>query len=971
MEVSATAINTEGMTYTWRKYKNGQGSQTIAGANGNKLTDTVDGYTQYYCEVRDLYGNNKTVYFYVKIENGLTVQAVGETRFTVKPGQTATLQATATCNDGDMTYRWCRGYSDENNEWQWEVIAGATGTSYTTEPIAYQCTYYFYARDMYGTEEDVSFQIGIDNQFTVTRAGDYNVTVEYGGTAEMTVSASCLDGNINYQWYRHYQTGPNSWSSEAIAGATTETLTVENVTRASEYYCEVSDKYRNRESLYFRVNINNNLRFGSYESNRKVTKGTTATLTVSASCDSGADQLTYQWYEETYNEEGDYYTSRIIQGATEGTFTTEPINAYKRFECRVTDIFGNVAYAYINIGLENHLTATADGDDEFTVSIGESVTMKVTASCDDDSGLGYQWSIREDHEDGWSWKVINGATSNTFAVNNIQSGNQYRCRVSDGYEDPIDVNFIVRIENGLKVAYSRYTAYVGYDEDVVLEAEAVCLQGDLTYKWYVDGYRDGTTTGAVYTFKNVRGRHYFNCYVTDTYGNQERCYFEVNVENHMEVEIGSIKVNGTAIQDIYNERIVVPNGGTIEITMLGDCDEGDITYSWSGESLSKKGEILTLSNLTKTTWAECRVSDKYNTNWYYYWTFVVDNGFTLTADGATFREVNVDDQVTLKVNATKASGDITYIWYKNGQKMNETGDSITFTADKTARYICRGTDTFGTSLTCEFTVKVGASNVLKLDETVTVSAQNGIEQYFFFTPSESGTYVIQSTGSQDPNVTLYDSNGNYIGNDDESGNRYNFKLAAELTAGVQYRYYVYCSGYNVSFKMKLSKVQESENYVPAGTYVMQVGQTARLPYSWCTVTSSATDVVTVSETTLTANKAGTAKVSINWGGDDTYVITVNVRSGAVMTMPSSMTMIETEAFANDASVHFVTLGYNTNKVGYFAFADSGLWQIVVPSATTKLSVSAFYGINPTILCLEGSAAEEYAQQNGYRYMYID
>ena len=89
-----------------------------------------------------------------------------------------------------------------------------------------------------------------------------------------------------------------------------------------------------------------------------------------------------------------------------------------------------------------------------------------------------------------------------------------------------------------------------------------------------------------------------------------------------------------------------------------------------------------------------------------------------------------------------------------------------------------------------------------------------------------------------------------------------------------------------------------------------------------------------------------------------------------MSLPAALTTIESEAFAQDESIRFVNLNSNTQYIGPFAFDESGLIQIVVPSADTSIAFSAFSDIQPTILCPEGSLAAIMAARYGYRYLYI-
>lgn len=55
-----------------------------------------------------------------------------------------------------------------------------------------------------------------------------------------------------------------------------------------------------------------------------------------------------------------------------------------------------------------------------------------------------------------------------------------------------------------------------------------------------------------------------------------------------------------------------------------------------------------------------------------------------------------------------------------------------------------------------------------------------------FTPSQSGTYTIYSTGSYDTYATLYNSSKMSITSNDDGGSSYNFSISEYLTGGRTY-----------------------------------------------------------------------------------------------------------------------------------------------------------------------------------------
>ena len=66
----------------------------------------------------------------------------------------------------------------------------------------------------------------------------------------------------------------------------------------------------------------------------------------------------------------------------------------------------------------------------------------------------------------------------------------------------------------------------------------------------------------------------------------------------------------------------------------------------------------------------------------------------------------------------------------------------------------------------------------------------GYIQYYTYTPTVSGSYVVYSEGSGDSVVEMYDIYGNELANDDNSGSNNNFRLECKLTAGTKYLFAV-------------------------------------------------------------------------------------------------------------------------------------------------------------------------------------
>ena len=74
---------------------------------------------------------------------------------------------------------------------------------------------------------------------------------------------------------------------------------------------------------------------------------------------------------------------------------------------------------------------------------------------------------------------------------------------------------------------------------------------------------------------------------------------------------------------------------------------------------------------------------------------------------------------------------------------------------------------------------------LETEYTATIDEAGGYA-YFSFTPSESGNYVIYSTGGYDTFAYLHDADMKQLSSDNDSGDSYNAKISYYLEANENY-----------------------------------------------------------------------------------------------------------------------------------------------------------------------------------------
>ena len=87
-----------------------------------------------------------------------------------------------------------------------------------------------------------------------------------------------------------------------------------------------------------------------------------------------------------------------------------------------------------------------------------------------------------------------------------------------------------------------------------------------------------------------------------------------------------------------------------------------------------------------------------------------------------------------------------------------------------------------------------------------------------------------------------------------------------------------------------------------------------------------------------------------------------------LSLPDSVTRIGEGAFGECSNLTQLRLSENLTEIDPFAFRScSGLSQLILPESVTSVGANAFQYFRGTLYVWQGSAAENYAQQNGLDY----
>lgn len=203
LTATATASTEHGYTpfYQWY-HETVDNKGLIYGANSQVLALSVideDALGMYYCTVKDSSGADYTLKYYVYVNNGLNV-APSTYNVLIGADGSAKMYVTATANAGCViSYQWSKYEKDEDGEYSYIDIEGATQSTYVLNPLKsgdygkYRCKISTVGeRNYYGFSIQPEYKASADRYFA--GQGD-QVTV----MAELENPASDL--TYSYQWY--------------------------------------------------------------------------------------------------------------------------------------------------------------------------------------------------------------------------------------------------------------------------------------------------------------------------------------------------------------------------------------------------------------------------------------------------------------------------------------------------------------------------------------------------------------------------------------------------------------------------------------------------------------------------------------------------------------------------------------------------------------------------------------------------
>lgn len=751
LTVNASASDPDSIIYQWKiKVYNEDGTEgwvTFPGTtDATFITDDIVLNTSANCKVTDSYGSNSIdVWFDIQTDNQLYAWIDGDSSFNVDGGSTVSMTASASAaNMNSIHYQWYEKYENADRQWTEILIPGATQAACTAEPKHPYTEYYCLVTDDYGSSNDnVRFYIYLDNHLTVGAVGDEDVSVDYGTSATLEVSASATAGNLYYQWYKYEENEEGNGNWIPVPGATEASYTTEAVEKNTQYYCTVTDDFGSPgPSITFRVYVNNHLTAGPVGSTYVyVVPETQVTLEVDASATAGS--IHYQWYKYGETAEG-VWEDIPISGATETVYTTGAMTGYTEYSCRVTDDFGSGAcYVRFFVCMDNNLQMWYVSDSSLIVETGATATLSVGAGVTVGE-VSYQWyRYAETAEGERTGILIPGATEASYTTETVNQHTQYYCTARDAYGSSNDIWFDIYPDYHL-TAWPEGDAEitVGFGEEAVMTVGASVSTGGIRYQWYkntTDEYGNMNyiaVEGAVspaFTTGPISSTENYYCSVTDDSGYSTSVWFTVYPDNHF---------TAAAAGDI---SVAVSPGTTATLEVSASVSTGEIFFQWykyapdsngmwdSIELPGATGKTYTTEAIGTYTSYFCNVTDSYGHFAQIMFDISIDNHLTAVASGTGQKNLTINTEpgkeVTLSVSASATAGSFCYQWYEQTETWETipisgaTSETYTIGAVTAQKdYYCEVTDDYGNNANVWFYIRIENKLTAFVEGTSSASA---------------------------------------------------------------------------------------------------------------------------------------------------------------------------------------------------------------------------------------------------------
>lgn len=659
VEFSITATGTETLLYQW--YKD---SAQIDGATKNTYKINNIQFTNsglFKCKVSNPYGHDESDSASLIVKTGVP-PTIMKSPVSQSPlyGSDISLFVEAVGTE-TLVYEWYK------NGIQIPMTSSNTlniNDVQSSDSAKYKCK----VTNLYGTAESKEAIINvITGTIPVITTHPLSQNINNGSDLTLDVVAT---GSIplSYQWYKN---------NILIIGEIRPSIILSRVTTsdAGLYKCKVSNIYGNAESnnANIIINIGSPPIITTHPLTQTLPPHSNVTFNVVAT---GSSPFTYEWYKD----------NNIISGANDSTYILTNIVSINEgaYKCRVSNTFGytesNIAVLTVNTGIAPSITLQPLSQNLNNRSVaGFSIEAKGS------SPLVYQW-----YKNG---KIITGATSKTFFINNITAldAGSYKCNVSNVYGNVDSVLAVLTVNIGdppnIITHPSVQTVNVGATATFTVVANGT---GVLSYQWYKNSIPIPAATTSTYSFKpsSITDGGTVYCKVSNSFGSTQSNTANLNINIPP-----SITINPKTQTVISNANV------TFNASAIGTAL---ITYQWY-----KNGSVI--SGQTNPTYTFKATGSVDNGNYTCIATNIAGSASTTAAiltvneppvitTNPISQSIPFGNSVTFITTAT-GTAPLTYQWYRNGSIISgATSNMYSFTTssvNEAGNYYCRVTNTAG------------------------------------------------------------------------------------------------------------------------------------------------------------------------------------------------------------------------------------------------------------------------------------
>ena len=609
MKTNATADSgAETIDYNWTNLSLGE---EIEGA-GSEVTAVCDHDVNYRCELKDTYGNQICIDYYIGLDNQFVAYPEGAPNETSvdlykEPGSQVTLTVIADAILKDrLTYRW-RAYDLDNYEREDIEDDDNSITVTVNERMQYECV----VSDGYTSTEWITFYVYPENNFVAypegaevspdgTYAEDVYLNAEPGEELDLQVNALADNTEgMTFHWEEEVKEQTiwgeyESWYKD-IEGFAGDMYHI-TANKTMNYKCTVEDRYGYSRTITFHVKVSGLEAHpegapvvDGYANNRiaiTTQPSGTKTLRTIVYAPEG-EPLTYKW---TCGPLGDSSWWDDVDSSTNEL--TIDLSQPKRYLCVVTDSHDNqaLAYFYVNAGglsiSSNYGQPGLMGDNKYGVDVpvrvGEDVTLEAVVSGTGAENARYTWYTSY-------YSPLNANGSSMTVKGGDRS--QYICEIVDQNGTKYTLVFYMKPDNQLQVkpagepdgtTEKTITVEPGSTVNLAVDVSGIDIEY-VDYRWKDSRGRE-VGWNETFSFK-AEETGFYSCTVTDDYGTKKTVKFYVRTSataktlDDAQITLSQIEFPSTgkpvkpAVKVILDGKTLV-NGRDYTVSYKNNIDPG-------------------------------------------------------------------------------------------------------------------------------------------------------------------------------------------------------------------------------------------------------------------------------------------------------------------------------------------------------------------------------------------------------------